>query len=296
MIKRLWILSVILPCIFQPWSVEAQTLVDADELNTKCSFEAEKSLLTGLLEQNGAEKQEIYWRLARADYRIGEAGKMRNENKNKLLEIFKEGEGYADKALELKPDSADAFYWKASNLGLWTELKGAIEGLININPLRELVLKALTFDPEHCDAYFYLGQLYSEVPGWPIGYGNIEYAVSLARKGIWLYEKKYPAVSAAEKIYTYYVKLARNLIKRNWSASWRQKSLGGIKKKYESETDNFKKSCYFEGSLTLDNISDKEEARGILTAVQKELKDQPLLTSLQEASLKEAEELLKPLK
>lgn len=294
--KRTRILLSIFVIVAQIQIVGAQDLSSIDGLNAACNFEEEKNLLNKLLEQGAGDKSEIYWRLARATFRIGEAGKTKGEDSNKLLGIFKEGETYADKALALDPRKADAFYWKASNLGLWTQLKGPIEGLVNINPLRDLVLQTLSYNPEHVNSYFYLGQLYTEVPGWPIGYGNLDFAVSLARKGILLYEKKYPSPDPSIKVYTYYVKLAKSLIKRNWSATDRQNRQNEKKTKYESSSDNFTKSCYFEGTLQLEkNSSDKDEARKILAAVQDELKNRSSINSLQIADLNEAKELVKQL-
>lgn len=293
MMKKIWFFLTILPLFLQSYMVETQTLSAADELNLLCRFEEEKHLLNDLLKRETDNKLEIYWRLSRTTYRIGEAGKNRGDNKKMLLGIFKEGEEYADKALELDPHNADALYWKASNLGLWTQLKGIKEGLENINPLRNLLLKVLSIEPEHVDSYFFLGQLYAEVPGIPIGYGNINFAISLARKGIWLYEKKYPPADLAHKVYIYYVKMAKSLIKRNWSVKRRLNKQEKKKEKYESFTDNFKKSCFFEGTLTLENISDKEEAIILLTTIQKELKSKSTLTSLQKQDLDETEKLLK---
>jgi hypothetical protein len=294
--KRIRILISILAIFFQIQIIQAQDLSSADKLNSICSFNEEKSLLNKLLEQGTIDKTEIYWRLSRATYRIGEAGKAKGEDNNKLLDISKEGEMFADKALVLDPRNSEAFYWKASNLGLWTQLKGPIEGMMNVNSLRDLVLQTLSINPEHLNSYFYLGQLLTEVPGWPIGYGNIDFAISLARKGIWLYEKKFPVTEPASKIYTYHVKLARSLIKRNWSATDRQNRQNEKKTKYESSSDNFTKSCFFEGTLQLEKtLSDKDEARKILIAVQEEMKKQSAVNSLQEMDLNEAKELLKQL-
>ncbi|MCW8966698.1 MAG: hypothetical protein OQK82_08460, partial [Candidatus Pacearchaeota archaeon] len=165
MIKQIWIFLSILPLFFLPLMAGTQTLAVVDELNASCSFKAEKQMLNNLLEQEAENKSEIYWRLSRATYRIGEAGMKSRDDKSKLRDMFKEGESYADKAIELDPLNAYAFYWKASNLGLWTQLKGPIDGLKNINPLRDLLLTALSYDPEYPHSYFFLGQMYLEVPG-----------------------------------------------------------------------------------------------------------------------------------
>ena len=43
---------------------------------------------------------------------------------------------------------------------------------------------AVRLKPDFANAYYGLGLLYASLPGWPLSFGNKDYAVSLLRKAV----------------------------------------------------------------------------------------------------------------
>jgi len=271
------------------------TLKKADSLyRADKHAEAEDILLKALSDvTTNKEKAEVYWRLARTVEKIGERKKNDGTaSKEELLAIFEKGEKYADRAIRYNPQDYNAYFWKSANIGRWGQTKGILNSLFKAGPMRDLLVKAISIKPDFPDAYYVLGQLYEQVPGFPLSFGNVEYAVSLGRKAVDLMKKWYAAGLKKEIDYSYYKELAKHLYKRDWSARKRKKYQPKERRKYNSETDLLKKSFYYEGIVSLKDISDREEAVEMIRWVIEKLESIPNKTPSKLDDLKESKELL----
>ena len=135
-----------------------------------------------------------------------------------------------------------------------------------------------------------LGQLYEQVPGG-ISFGDKDWAVSLGRKAVDLRAVQVRAGEEEELVYDYYTELAKHLWERNWNAGKRQKEQAKKAAQFAAKTDPLEKNCYYEGSLSLKDQSDREEARELLGWTIGELQALPRRTQGEEDDLQEALEL-----
>lgn len=269
-------------------------LDEADRLHEGERYEQAITLLTRTLPEavNAKEKAELYWRLSRETLYLGEILAEQDTAKSEILAVFEEGERYADQAIEADASNYLAQYWKASNIGKWGTTKGVLDSLFKAKPMRDILIKVITLKESHPDAYYVLGQLYEKVPGGIISFGDKDFAVSFGRLSVALHEQELASGIEDRKSYDFYTQLASHLAARDWSASKRNKEQGKKSAKYRSAKNPFERGSYYEGSLTLGNISDAEEAEQILTGLIRELESISTKTDSQEKDLKKAKELL----
>jgi hypothetical protein len=234
------------------------------------------------------EKAELYWRLARTTLEVGDLLELEGAEEDVLLDTFIEGEGYADRSIELDPGSYWGYYWKSANMGRWGEVKGIFNALFKAKPMRNLLQQALAIYPEHPDSFYVLGIMYRKVPGKPISFGSSNKSVSLARKAIDAHRAEYEAGIEDEIKLSYYMELARSLWERDWSASKRRKEMRSKAEDFREETDVLEKNFYYEGTLDIPDMADREEAVDIMRWVISEFRAKPFLKSSQKTDLDEA--------
>ena len=126
---------------------------------------------------------------------------------------------------------------------------------------------------DHADTFYVLGQLYEQVPGFPLSFGDVEASVSLGLKSVDLMEEQYRKGIEEEINYDYYTELAKHFNERDWSSAKRKRELGKMREKYESLSDPFEKNFYYEAAVEMENISDSEEANKIIQWVISELEE-----------------------
>jgi tetratricopeptide (TPR) repeat protein len=92
----------------------------------------------------------------------------------------------ADAALASNPDSAELLIWNGIIKSSYAGVKGGLGALGLAKDARKSLEKALQLDDKALDgsAYTSLGTLYSNVPGWPVGFGNDKKAVQLLQKAL----------------------------------------------------------------------------------------------------------------
>lgn len=254
--------------------------------------EARAAALEAVGAAGAAEKAELYWRAARETLELGDAAEDAGQAKDAILKIFEEGEKYADLAIAADPQNNLAYYWKSSNIGRWGQVKGILNSLFKAAPMRELLVKDLSLDANHPDAYHVLGQLYRELPGAPLSFGNTDAAVSLGRMAVDLRAKAVQAGTEKEPNYGFILHLGKTLWKRNLSV---EKRTAGQAKKlaaYQAAKTPLEKGSAFEGTLTLKAVSDRDEARELLNGIVAELSKMPGRTAGQDDDLQEARDTL----
>ncbi len=241
----------------------AQVMERADELNDTEHHDEAREFLEAQLRQetNPARKSEIAWRLARACMYQGDAADRAGAGKKELLAFFEAGENYGQMAIDLDSGNFNGYFWKSGNSGRWGQTKGVLKALSRAGHMRELLSEAVRLNPEDEGSYYVLGQLYHEVPGRPIGFGNIERAVNLGRKAVDLMEREVEQGIEDEYDYDYYTELAKHLYKRRWSIERRDKKVAEYAPKYRADKDPAVRNFYYEGVADLPRMTDRDEAR-----------------------------------
>ncbi len=293
--KRLCTILVLLLIVVPLSMADFQDVLDrADRLHEGEDYEQSRSYLESSMAQaaSGADRAELYWRLARAWLNLGDEAEDRGIVDEELLAYFERGEAQAQKAIDADPGNHLGYYWKSANIGRWGQIKGILNSLFKAKPMRDLLQKAVAADPDHADSYYVLGQLYEQVPGFPVSFGDKDYAVSLGRKSLDLHEKQVKAGIEDEINYDFYTEMAKHLWERDYSAAKRKREQGKKASKYQSATEPMEKNFHYEGVISLKNISDREEALELINWVIRELRAVPTRSGSQDDDLKEAGEVL----
>lgn len=248
------------------------------------------------LASTDSEKAALYWRQARTVLNLADdAERDGTMSETELLAEYERGEALAQKAVELNPDDHNAYYWRASNVGRWGQTKGILNSLMKAGPMRDDLEIAVRKDPEHADSFYVLGLLYASVPKM-ISFGNVEYAVSYARRAIDVYD-------GDKTKYSYYLKLGEHLQQRGWDARKRVREAGKLAGKYRGGSDPVEKYKYYEADFDFDSsqpysrsgvegLSDLEEALKIMEWLEDELSRKSNPTSSERDQLKDAREHL----
>ncbi len=122
---------------------------------------------------------EAYWKLARADYYLGE----HTADDRERDDLFREGVEAGKAAKQLQPNKPEGHFWLAANYGGAAE-HSTLASLSSVEDIRqemEIVLK-LDEGYELGSAYLALGQLYSQAPR-VLG-GNTTKAIGYLEKGL----------------------------------------------------------------------------------------------------------------
>jgi tetratricopeptide (TPR) repeat protein len=273
----------------------AAILERADVLDDEENHEGVKTFLLDSLKtvSIGREKAELYWRLARAYLNIGDQREDKGAEKEELLDLFAQGEEYADKSIDADADNHLGYYWKSSNIGRAGQVRGVLNSLFSAKPMKKLLNQAINLNPEHADSYYVLGQLYEQLPGFPLSFGNKDYAVSLGRKSLLLLEKELKTGIEDKMKYDYWTEMTKHLYARNWDSTKKLNEQKKKKAKYSSETDILKKSFYYEAQVVLSEVSDYDEAVELLGKAIRGLESIKQRKESEERDYKEAKELLK---
>ncbi len=279
----------LLPADFRPIADQA------DRLHRQDRHPEAMKLLESSLAQAGspAEQAELYWRIARAWLNLGDEAEDRKVGQGELLAFFEKGQQAARQAQAADPDNPLGYYWEAGNLGRWGQVKGILNALAKAKPMRDLLARAVRLDPGHADSWYVLGQLYEQVPGSPLSFGNKEWAVSLGRKAVDLQERQRAVGRLPERNLDFYVELAKHLYARNWDTTRRLKGQPAMQARYAAEKGALEKACFYEGTVPLEPVSDRQEALEMMRRAIGEMEALPGRTHRQEKDLKEARDLLR---
>ena len=234
-------------------------------------FQKDKAYLESALNEakDDSEKSEILWRLSRNTLTLTDDIEKTSENKQARLDGYSKAEALAQESVDLV-ESYNAYHWLASAIGRIGQVNGPLNSLGKAKPMRNLVEKVQNdFNADYTDSWYVLGILYNQLPGGPISFGDKDFAISYMRR----------CVDTQDNInrnnLTNYLELAQQLADRDWSASKRAKEFDKMQKKYNSNSVPTEKMKYYEGkdgkngkpfysSVTLDKISDKQEAVMVL--------------------------------
>lgn len=102
------------------------------------------------------------------------------------VEAFEALNEEATALLEANPGKAEPLVWQAIILSTMAGEKGGLGALSLVKQAKKLLERAEAIDPEVLNGSVYtsLGSLYYQVPGWPLGFGDDDKAVSYLKKAL----------------------------------------------------------------------------------------------------------------
>jgi len=106
--------------------------------------------------------------------------------KNQRKGAFRKLYAHAKQIRITHPGKAEPLLWEGIILTDYAGERGGLRALQMIKQSRELFEKSLAINPylSHGAAYTQLGNLYFEVPGWPLGFGDRDKARALLEEGL----------------------------------------------------------------------------------------------------------------
>lgn len=113
------------------------------------------------------DKYEVYWRLARIMFFIGD----HTESKKEKETILAQGIYYAKKAIELESGKPDGHFWLGVNYGVYGETKGVLKSLSLVDDIKEAMNRVIELDRsyEGGGPDRVLGRVYFKLPGFAGG-------------------------------------------------------------------------------------------------------------------------------
>jgi len=115
----------------------------------------------------GEDKYAAYWKMAKAEYWIGD-----HEPDDKAKKAaFQMGIYYGKKAVDLEAEKPDGHYWLGVNYGKYGEAKGVLKSLSLVKPIKAAMNKVVELDRsyEMGGADRVLGRVYFKLPGFAGG-------------------------------------------------------------------------------------------------------------------------------
>ncbi|TVQ26118.1 MAG: hypothetical protein EA382_05970 [Spirochaetaceae bacterium] len=202
----------------QATGLDAELLVDLERLHEADQHEQIIRVIDRELAQlsDPNDRARLLWRKTRAELTIADHQRwVGNLTDRETIVLLEEAAAHADRAIEIAPDLADPYFWKGATIGLQGQIRGVLNSLFMASSLRDYAEKTLERDPEHAEAHYLLGQLYRELPRWPISFGDRERAVRYGRRSIELHERAYASGGVGVRYYDFYTQLAASLWRRN---------------------------------------------------------------------------------
>jgi tetratricopeptide (TPR) repeat protein len=251
----------------------ASVLDQADALYWHDEYDEAKTLLSQSLATatDSQMKAELLWRLSRVTLAMGDEREVEGASDDELFAIYEEAERYAMQSLDLR-ELPMAIVYKASSVGRWGETKGPLNALSKAKPMRDdftHLIDELGIT-DNTISWYVLGQLYFQLPGWPISFGDLNTAISYTRKAV-------DTIPDTVLYPGHFKALATMLWKRDWSASKRNSELKKMEKDWKKEAGRsvVEQHRYYEGSqgpkaipfyspVALNAMSDRQEAGMIL--------------------------------
>ncbi|MFP4330521.1 MAG: hypothetical protein ACOC45_06700 [Alkalispirochaetaceae bacterium] len=285
--------------------IPPQRLREVDRLHDEDRHDEVLSILEELSSeaQGSAEEAALIWRRARARFSQVDLGLYSGElGESRGMEELKQIEALAAEAVELAADSGDAslrsrtHFWLGAAMAKQGELQGVLNALSMAGDLRESVRRSVRADEEYANPYYMAGQLYNQVPGFPVAFGDKAAAVSYSRLSVDLHEEQFDSGMVTTRYWDFYVKLATHLEDRGWSGRRRGRHRSSARREYESAADPFEAAAHYEGVAELPDLSersDRQESQEILRFVIDGIEGQSRRTLRDRRALEEARGLLR---
>lgn len=273
----------------------ADTVAELDRLHEADRHEQIVSLVNAQLSaaRTNADRAALLWRLSRAQLTLADYGRWKGEmSDSDATELLREAEANAKRAIDLDSRAAEPRFWKGAAMGLRGQIRGVLNSLFMASDVRDYAVEAIDRNDRYGEAYYLLGQLFRELPGRPLSFGNRDAAVSLLRKAVDLHEQEYRDGVVGVRYFDNYTQLADALWRRNNSADRRRRNHAQAADRYRSASTPLERGSTFEGSQPLPSGSDREEAVRLVEMVVRELSRVSEPTTRDRKDLESARKLL----
>jgi len=166
-VKKYFILLILLSFSFSAFAQDAEELiVQGDKLYAEMKDMATAEKAKAKYQEallKATDRYDAYWRIARILYYIGS----NTEKKKSKKIIFSQGIYNAEKAVALKPEKPDGYYWLGVNYGVYGEARGVLKSLSLVDDIKDAMNKVIELDREYQDGGpdRVLGRVYFKVPG-----------------------------------------------------------------------------------------------------------------------------------
>ena len=157
--------------------------------------------------------------------------------------------------------------------------------------MRQLLREVIDRAPEFAPTYYVLGSIYEQLPGFPLRFGNTDWAVSFGRRAIDLREADLESGEVEEVRPDYYTELAKHLHKRNWSQARREREQRRKRDRAQNERRRLELPALYEGEVDIPALTDREEAALLVQQAIDLLRSQPTLSRDDQRDLEDALEL-----
>ncbi|MFW6363583.1 MAG: hypothetical protein ACOC0D_07020 [Spirochaeta sp.] len=213
---------------------------------------------------------EIVWRLAQATQYAAEDAWSRDRDKEIIDDWFAQSEQWVRLTVEIAPEEHHGYFWKAALIAQQAQVRGPLNSLFAAPEMRDLLIQASELEPQAGHIYYAASYLYHLLPRM-ISFGDRDAAVSLARAGLWHQRVMQEQRIVPKVTEGFPLQLARALWTRNWSHERRVQ--GQREKRSElTRTDHpFERAMLFEGSRSIPDVGDREEALQIIAEVEQRL-------------------------
>lgn len=172
-ILALLVLLLTLPAVAMNYS-QIDALIESKDVD---SIEHAIALLEEHLDKQ-ADDGEALWLASKAYLYLGD------RTEEGRLAVFEKGKEYADRAVEVVPDSPHAHYWLSALMGRIGQTRGIMSSLFMVRPMKEALDRVLELDENYAPAYWVLSQLYQQAPGFPLSIGNKKQALENAQQAV----------------------------------------------------------------------------------------------------------------
>lgn len=126
------------------------------------------------------DNEDAYWKLAEVTFKMADEA----DTEERQEELYEKTRDYAEKSLELNPDSLEARYWIGCSRLRLAELAGIFGALGHVSAGKEELHKTIEMDPDHrfsVLARAVLAAVYTESP-WPMR--DLDKAQELAEQAV----------------------------------------------------------------------------------------------------------------
>ena len=153
-----------------PSSVSAALKEAADLVQVRANTRANLKRAITLYEEtqprwptSPAQRVRLWTDLSRAWLRLGDL--YPRSDPSARISRFEKGQAAAEKALALRPDNADARFWRLANLAKIGQTRGITKSLLMAKALKKGLREVLQLDPQHHYARQTLARLQYKIPG-----------------------------------------------------------------------------------------------------------------------------------
>lgn len=237
-------------------------------------------------------RAELEWRLSRALCNLAGLHEAAGIAVEAAIEMLDRAVARASRAIELAPDIAQSYFWRGASRILGATLQSRVAALFAASSTREDIVAAIERDTDEPEFYYVLCQVYTQVPGFPISFGDTDAAVSFGRKAVALHEEELARNEVSKRYNGLYIELAKALWKRNWSVEQRAQAAARKRGERRSAEGPLERAATYSAVASLEDLPDRREAIEILRDVVSRLRAISTRDIRQQANLENARDTL----